>query len=162
MIEIIKKNKMLTLLIVTFVTLISIYVVREIRASRDIYNESYLDGKDYDMIQKTYGVNEYSPVNISDERMAEIYLNDFKQYLYNDISSAYYLLNEEYRNARFGSIDEFINYFNTFNYSNMSMEQYSIEDKSMTVYTKDGNKYIFKIKSVMEYEVYLDDYTVEI
>ena len=76
MIKIIKKNKLLSLLILVFMVLLLVYVVREIMASRDIYNESYLNGKDYSMIPKTYGVNEYSPMNISDERMAEIYLND--------------------------------------------------------------------------------------
>jgi hypothetical protein len=158
----IKNNKLISLLILVFIILLSFYVVREIMASRNIYNESYLDGKDYNMIQKKYGVNEYSPMNISDERMAEIYLNDFKQNLFNDINSAYYLLNEEYRNLKFVSIENFINYINTLNYSEMEMEKYSVEPNIITVYTKDGKEYIFKINSVMEYEVYFDDYTIEI
>ena len=46
----------------------------------------------------------------------------------------------------------------------MTIDRYSVNnDRDVyTIYTKDGNKYIFKVSSVMEYEVYLDDYTVEI
>ena len=117
------------------------------------------------MNPKTYGVNEYSLVNITDEQMANIYLNNFKSYLFSDINYAYQLLKEEYRNKKFGTVENFINYINKINYSNMTLNKYSIEDrenKIYTLYTKDNKVYIFKVLSVMEYEVYLDDYTVEI
>lgn len=160
----IKKYKKTFLLVLVFVVILSFYLIREFIASRTIYNESYLDGEDYIMNPKTYGVNEYSPVNITDEQMANIYFNDFKNNLYSDVNYAYQLLNTEYRDLKFGSIDNFINYVNGLNYSNMVMEKYSASDDNefITVYTKDNKEYIFKIISVMEYEVYLDDYTVEI
>ena len=164
MMNFIKTHKKTLLLVLLFIVLLSIYFIREFIASRSIYNESYLNGEDYIMTPKTYGINEYSPVNITDEQMANIYLNDFKSYLYDDINQAYQLLNIEYRNAKFGSIENFISYVNNFNFNNMIIDSYSINsDKTtFTIYTKDNNKYIFKISSVMEYEVYLDDYTVEI
>lgn len=160
--NLIKKYKKTFLLILIFVVLLSFYLIRELIASRSIYNESYLDGEDYIMNPKTYGVNEYSPVNITDEQMANIYLNDFKYNLYHDINYAYNLLNNEYRNSRFGSIQNFISYVDSLNYNTMNIDSYSINNNFITVYMKDNNKYIFKIISVMEYEVYLDDYTVEI
>ena len=52
-----------------------------------------MDGEEYIMNPKKYGVNEYSPVNITDEQMATIYLNDFKYNLLNDVNYAYELLN---------------------------------------------------------------------
>ena len=107
MIEFVKKNKMLILLVSVFVTFLLIYFIREFIASRDTYTESYLDGQDYVMNPKTYGVNEYSPMNISDEQMATIYLNDFVSYLYSDINYAYQLLNVEYRNKKFGSLEKY-------------------------------------------------------
>ena len=63
---------------------------------------------------------------------------------------------------KFGTIDNFINYINGIDYANMKMEKYAIDSDIIRVYTKDGREYIFKTKSVMEYEVYFDDYTVEI
>ena len=116
------------------------------------------------MTPKTYGVNQYSPVNITDEQMADIYLNDFKYNLFNDINSAYLSLNEEYRNIKFGSFENFVNYVNGLKFSNIILDRYSVsgDKKIFRIYTEDNQKYIFKVNSVMEYEVYLDDYTVEI
>lgn len=159
----IKKHKTIFLLVLLFIILFSIYFIREFIASRDIYTESY--GEDYIMNPKTYGVNEYSIVNITEEQMANIYLNNFKSYLINDVNYAYQLLNEEYRNKKFGNINNFIDYVNTVNKNSMVLDKYSIIDgqnKLYMLYTKDNKVYIFKIISVMEYEVYLDDYTVEI
>ncbi|MBR6690833.1 MAG: hypothetical protein IKL65_05825 [Bacilli bacterium] len=162
--EFIKKHKYTLLLFLVFIVIMSAYFLREYLASKSIYNESYLDGEDYIMTPKTYGVNEYSVINISDEQMASIYFNDFNSHLNTDINYAYKLLNVDYRNLKFGTVDNFINYINSLNYNNMTIDRYSINsDRDIyTIYTKDGNKYIFKISSVMEYEVYLDDYTVEI
>lgn len=164
MINFIKSHKKTFLIVLLFIVLLLFYFIREFIASRSIYTESYLNGEEYIMNPKTYGVNEYSPVNITDEQMANIYLNDFKYNLYNDINYAYQLLNEEYRNLKFGSIDSFVNYINQLNYNNMVMDKYSIssDNEFITVYTKDGGVYIFNVISVMEYEVYLDNYTVEI
>ncbi len=164
MIDFIKKNSKTGLLILVFVVLMSMYFIREFIASRDIYNESYLNGEEYVMTPKKYGVNEYSVINITDEQMAKIYLNDFENYLYNDINYAYQLLNEQYRNLKFGSIENFTNYINSIKYTDITLDRYSVgeESKTITVYTKDDKKFIFKIISVMEYEVYFDDYTVEI
>lgn len=164
MISFIKKHKNIFWLVLAFAILLVAYFIREFIASRDIYNESYLDGDDYVMTQKIYGVNEYSVINISDEQMANIYINDFVNHLYTDINYAYQLLNEEYRNLKFGSIDNFKNYINSIDSIDMDIDRYSINvDRNVfTIYTKDNKKYIFKTISVMEYEVYLDDYTVEI
>lgn len=162
--NIIKKYQKTFILVLFFLVLLSFYFIREFLASREIYTESYLRGEEYIMNPKTYGVNEYSPVNISDEQMATIYLNDFKYNLLNDINYAYELLNVEYKNKKFDSINSFINYINGLNFNNMIVDKYSVSAGKdfITVYTKDNNKYIFKVISVMEYEVYLDDYTVEI
>lgn len=160
----IKENKKTFVLVLVFVALLSFYFIRGYIASKTIYTESYLNGEDYIMNPKTYGVNEYSPINITDEQMANIYLNDFKNSIYSDINRAYNLLNEEYRNKKFGTVNNFVDYVNGLNYNNITMDKYSVsgDKKIFTIYTDDGKVYIFKITSVMEYEVYLDDYTIEI
>lgn len=160
--EILKKYKVLFILAILIIVLVLFYFIREYIASREIYTESYLNGEEYIMNPKKYGVNEYSPINITEEQLASIYLNDFKNQIFNDVNYAYDLLNLEYRNTKFNSIDDFIAYANSLNYKEMVMERYSIDKNTISVYMKDGQKYIFKIISVMEYEVYLDDITVEI
>jgi len=162
--DFIKKHKMVFLLILLFILLLSLYFLREFMASKSIYNESYLNGEDYVMTPKTYGVNEYSVVDISYQQMANIYLNLFKNNIYTDDNYSYQLLNEEYRNLKFGSVESFINYFDRMDLNDLVMDKYSVNgDKTIyTVYTKNNNKFIFKVNSVMEFEVYLDDYTVEI
>ncbi len=162
MINFIKNNKIIVIFVSVFIIFLLFYCIREYMASQSIYTESYLNGEEYIMNPKTYGVNEYSPMNITKEQMANIYLNDFKYNLYNDINYAYQLLNKEYRDLKFGSIENFNNYVNNLNYKDMTIDRYIDEDNLITVYTEDDNVYIFKIISVMEYEVYLDDYTVEI
>lgn len=163
MIKFIKNNKLVVILVSIFIVFLLAYFIREFMASRSIYTESYLNGKEYIMNPKKYGVNEYSPVNITTEQMANIYLNDFKYNLYNDINYAYQLLNDEYREKKFGSIEAFTNYINGLDNKNMIVDRYIEKDADIImVYTKDNNLYIFKIISVMEYEVFLDDYTVEI
>ena len=116
------------------------------------------------MNPKTYGVNEYNLVNITDRQLATIYLNDYRNYLKNNIDQAYELLNEEYRSKKFNNIEEFKTYINTININNMSVEKYNISDdkKIIDVYISDNDRFIFKIKNILEYEVYLDDTTVEI
>ena len=160
--KILKENKFLViLLIVLLVAIVAYFLIRFIFTT-DKYIESYLRGEEYIMNPKTYGVNEYSPINITDEQMAIIYLNDFKKHIFDDINYAYSLLNESYRNLKFGSIDGFTNYVNSLNFKDMIIDKYAVNNDIITVYTKDEKKYIFKTISVMEYEVYLDDTTVEI
>ena len=160
--EILKKYKVLFVLAILIIVIILIYFIREYKASKEIYTESYLNGEEYIMNPKKYGVNEYSVVNITDEQLASIYLNDFKNQMFNDVNYAFNLLNVEYRNIKFNSIDDFIVYVNNLNYKDMIMESYSIDKNTISVYMKNGQEYIFKVISVMEYEVYLDDITVEI
>lgn len=164
MIKYIKEHKVTFILVMIFLLSLSVYFIRYYIASKSIYTESYLRGENYVMTPKKYGVNEYSPVYITEEQMVTIYMNDYKTHLYNDVNYAYNLLNADYRNLKFGSIENFINYVNTLNSNSMTVDKYSVNDEKniFTIYTKDNNIYIFKINSVMEYEVYLDDYTVEI
>ena len=166
MLKFINKNKSFLILGIIVLAFFLAYFYREYRASKEIYYESYLDGKEYVMIPKTYGINEYSPVNISDEQMAKIYLNDYINNMYFDIEYAYNLLDEEYRTTRFGDISNYINYVNTLTYSSYKVKKYHIDTegkyKIFWIYDQNNNLFVFKTEGVMQYKVYLDNYTVEI
>ncbi len=159
------KNKLLIALICLFVFVVAFYLLREYFASKEKYTESYLRDEEYYMVPKTYGVNEYSVTKISDQDMSRIYLNDYIYNINQNIEFAYNLLNEEYRNKKFGNLESFRNYINSTKYSN-TLTKYSKSSKlGKTIYgayDNYGNHYIFKTSGVMQYEVYLDDYTVEI
>ena len=134
--------------------------------SNDILKEGNTEGFSY---LKKYGSNEYVPVYVTEEDMVKKYLNDYKNNILNDIEEAYNSLNKEYREKRFGSLDKYQKYVNNFitmsTYS-MEVDKYSVSsmsgDKIFNIYDKSGNQYIIREKSIMNYEVYLDEYTVVI
>lgn len=166
MLDFIKKNKAFLILGIIILVFVFAYFYREYRASKEIYTESYLKEEEYIMIPKTYGVNEYSLMNITDEQMAKIYLNDYIRNMYFDTEYAYTLLDEEYRNKRFGDINSYINYVDALDASTYVVKKYNVDNqgkyKLFRIYDQMDNLYIFKIEGVMEYKVYLDDSTVEI
>lgn len=124
------------------------------------------DSLEYADYLKNYKVNEYIATYVSDEDMAKIYLNDYVHNMYYDIDLAYNSLDEEYRSKKFGSLDNYKNYVMSLRYPNYTVSKYYKEEKGgyiiFGVYDTNGNFYAFKTNGVMQYKVYLDDYTVEI
>ena len=156
------KKSYIWLVVLTIIGLLVLYGIKIYRSKKTLVpTNNYIN---YTMNPKTYDVNEYNLVNINDRQLAAIYLNDYRNYLKNNIDQAYELLNEEYRSKKFNNIEEFKTYINTININNMSVEKYNISDdkKIIDVYISDNDRFIFKIKNILEYEVYLDDTTVEI
>lgn len=156
------KKSYIWLVILVILGLLVFYGIKIYRSKKTLVpTDDYIN---YTMNPKKYGVNEYNLVNITDRQLAGIYLNDYRNYLKNNIDQAYELLNEEYRSKKFNNIEEFKTYVNTININNMPVEKYNISDdkKIIDVYISDNDRFIFKIKNILEYEVYLDDTTVEI
>lgn len=156
------KKSYIWLVVLVIIGLLVFYGIKIYRSKKTLVpTNNYIN---YTMNPKTYDVNEYNLVNITDRQLAAIYLNDYRNYLKNNIDQAYELLNEEYRSKKFNNIEKFKTYINTININNMSVEKYNISDdkKIIDVYISDNDRFIFKIKNILEYEVYLDDTTVEI
>lgn len=161
--KMIKENKLLIIPIGVLIVVIAIVLVRNYIGSKQKFKQNE---EKYIMTPKKYGVNEYSLVSTSEEQMANTYLNDYKELLISDINEAYNLLNKEYKNAKYPNIETFNNYANSLNLSTMIVDRYGKKtcgkEICYYVYDKDDNVYIFRVFSVMEYEVYLDDSTIEI
>ena len=156
------KKSYIWLVVLVIIGLLVFYGIKIYRSKKTLVpTNNYIN---YTMNPKTYDVNEYNLVNINDRQLAAIYLNDYRNYLKNNIDQAYELLNEEYRSKKFNNIQEFKDYINSININTMSVEKYNISDdkKIIDVYISDNDRFIFKIKSILEYEVYLDDTTVEL
>lgn len=122
----------------------------------------------YEFVEK-YEANMYTPVRVNEKDMANKYLNDFKYLLMNDLDAAYEVINYRYRNKKYESIDVFKknieDEYSVLFYS-MTVKEYSVVRKGDYNYYYIRNNrddlYIFKELSIMNYEVFLDDYTVEV
>jgi len=160
--KILKDHKIFSILVIIFISLLLMFFIQKIIINNTNYES---ENENYIMIPKTYDVNEYSVMNISDEQMSKIYLLDFRNLVYNDITSAYNLLDESYRNKKFGNLENFKNYINSIDFSSM-VSKYSVKSEGKydiyRVYDLNENLILFKITGVFQYRVYLDEDTVEI
>ena len=148
--------------IVITIGIILVFVILFLVIKRLTTNNS----SEYVEYLKNYKVNEYIPTYVSDEDMARIYLNDYVHTMYSDTDAAYELLDKEYRDKKFGSLNKYKIYVNSLNYSTHTMSRYYKKENNgyiiFGVYDNNNNFFAFKTKGVMQYSVYLDDYTVEI
>ena len=120
-------------------------------------------------IKDHYDINEINYLYISTEDVIRKYFNDYKNILINNKEEAYNLLNKDYREKRFNNYDNFLSYLDNnvteYTYS-LGIDRYSVSSingkKVYNVIANNKNQFIFKENSIMNYEVYLDDYTVEI
>jgi len=155
-----KKTIIICLFLLSAVGIISYFVSNKRFNSNEIVYE--------ELIEK-YEANQFIPVYVTESDMANKYLNDFKNLMLYDLESAYNVINKKYREKKYDSLDIFKkniqDEYSKLFYS-MSVKEYSVINKGDYKYfyirdTRD-NLYIFKELSIMNYEVFLDDYTVEV
>lgn len=149
--------KSIIIILIAIIVLVSIYFLLNQFLEKDEEGYEYL---------KNYEVNEYIPTYVSDEDMARIYLNDYINNVRYDVEKAYDLLDEEYRNKKFGSLENYKSYVNSLQTTTYKLSTYYKNSKNGYIFfgvtDQNSNLYIFKTKGVMQYSVFLDDYTVEI
>lgn len=145
-----------------------------------IYPQEYIEKKNYDKnsIQSNFNTekiqyitknnhNQYKINQITDKIMAQYYLYDYGDMVSNHLEKAYGLLNETYKEKRFPTYEEYANYIQTSNkiYNLLELKSYSVKQKEgyqeFTCEDQYGNIYIFEEKSIMQYTVQLDNYTLE-
>lgn len=119
------------------------------------------------IIQNNY--NEYEYEYINNMKRAELYIEDYKFNIRNYIEKAYDLLDEEYRNKRFGSIEEFV-YYVSEKYSKLTeikvltCERQEDEDENVFYVVTDqfGNTFNIIINKFNDYKIRLDEYTLAV
>ena len=156
------KDKKIVIICIVFVLVFVIYFI--------IMQTEKLPKGDREFIDdiKYYEENKVIPVYVTEEEMADKYLNDYKNILINDKMEAYNLLNKEYREKKFGSFEKFSEYVDNLysdTFYSLYVKEYGVSyegGKYFYIKANNGNTYIFREKSIMNYEVYLDNYTVEI
>ncbi len=135
----------------------------------EIYNN--LINSQQSVLVEKINVNEYNKIiyaDITNENMCEIFWNDYINSINNNIEKSYYLLSKDYREKRFLSIDEYIQYINQ---NKESFENYKIDKWIMKSYDTYNQYicrnnvekyYIFNSGDFMNYSILLDEYTIDI
>lgn len=122
----------------------------------------------YTKVKEKYDCNEFEFVNVTTESLILTYFNKYKNNMFQDVEKAYNTLDPEYRQKRFGSIEQYKLYINE-NYEKLialSLSGYKLDNtnKDYNKYIcvdQNGNYYIFKETAVMQYTLMLDDYTID-
>lgn len=100
--------------------------------------------------------NSYTRATIFEKDMASIYLIDFYKYIYNDIEKAYSLLDENFRQTKFPTLNLFKEYIKNLNFT-VLVQSYKVEvvDNNYVFHiTANPNvNFIFRTTGVMQYTV---------
>ena len=110
--------------------------------------------------------NAYIEYTMNDAQIATSYFQQFKNLLINNAEKAYQELGEDYRNTRFGTLDNFLKFVdkNIEEIRLMQLYDYSVESSEDYVQyvMKDQyeNTYIFIEYAPNDYDVQLDTYTI--
>ena len=111
--------------------------------------------------------NTYVYTITSQEFLMDKYINYYKTSALYDIESAYNLFDKDYRDKKFGSIDEYRKFVENNKEKIFSSRLYSYQtkydgDKNRYIcLDQNGSYYIFKENSIMDYTVQLDNYTID-
>ena len=135
------------------------------------YEETLIANKNLDNIKNT-SINEndnnyYTSNAYDDEYISNYYFNIYKENLQFNIDNIYNNMEKEYREKRFGSLQDYKEYV-TKNYKELlicNLNQYTTEteDNFTNYICKDqfNNYYIFKETNIGEYTLMLDTYTLK-
>lgn len=100
--------------------------------------------------------NSYTRATIFEKDMASLYLIDFYKYIYNDIEKAYSLLDENFRQTKFPTLNLFKEYIKNLNFT-VLVQSYKVEvvDNNYVFHiTANPNvNFIFRTTGVMQYTV---------
>lgn len=117
---------------------------------------------------KSNDYNIFENVYVTDEQMIRDYLSKYLNHARNDIQKAYEDLDKEYREKRFGNIENYKIYLkeNELLLKNSILSKYQVNERNdYTQYIcidQYGNYYIFKVTAIMQYSLILDIYTLDL
>lgn len=127
-------------------------------------NSKYLEVKD---IAKTEN-NSFNLINISDSQLVNMYFDIIKNLLNNDPQSLYEILDEEYREKRFGNVENLEKYIelDKAKITNMEASKYARYnyDGYIQYVCRDNNGKYYIINEELntgDYKIFLDEYTID-
>lgn len=122
-------------------------------------NTNSIEQNDYNLI---------NDVTVDDEYIVKQYFSDYRSKMLNNPEVAYNLLNEEYRNNKFGSYENFVTYIenNRLDIELAGIEGYQVNEnngeREYICIDQNNKYYIFTEESVYNYNAILDTYTVDL
>ncbi len=118
-------------------------------------------------IEKTE-YNSYMRVDTSDKNIVSQYFSEYRMKMLNNTEKAYELLDEEYKKVKFGNYENFEKYVkdnkNQILYGSINKYQ-TYESNGIKEYVcidNNGKYYIFNENNVINYDVILDTYTIDL
>lgn len=112
--------------------------------------------------------NKFEYVKISNEKACRIYLQMYTDLLLSDPETAYEMLEDQYRQERFSSsYENFLQYIeeNRTYLESAVLSEYAVnyleEYTEFMIVDTYGNNYLVRAKSVMDYTIQLDAYTIK-
>ena len=129
-------------------------------------NENSIEFKDVN-IEKNDNNGMYAQ-NVDDESLSKEYINTFKRMMLANPEIAYEFLDAEYRNKRFGDLKSFKGYIdaNKSFVNSITLSKYLVNDndgyREYICIDTHGNYYRFNEKSITDYSVMLDLYTIDL
>lgn len=111
--------------------------------------------------------NKFNFTNIEDATIINDYLSYYKDSIVDDIEESYNLLDEDYRETRFGSEMEYQQYVkeNMKNILSITITKYKMNKKEdyneYICLDQKNNYYILKETAIMDYKILLDNYTID-
>lgn len=145
-----------------------------------IFLEDYMDNKYNNLkigdtvnlnIENNIGENKYNKYNykhISDEEYVTDLFNQYKKEMLSNPEIVYSNLDEDYKNERFESEEDFKQYAKDNITKNVAMKIEKYQDEKYDNYTQytcmdqNGNYYIFRETAPMDYTLILDTYTIDL
>lgn len=154
------------------------FFIVSIDSNNATYNIYPLDKEEIESLDDVSITKEINPIEKNDNNSFIIintgynellvkYIKYYQNLVNKDAEKAYDLLDEEYKEKRFGSIDNFIEYINLKQNTleDITVQKYSTSTKEdyeeYTIVDTNNNYYIIEEYSVMDFKMKLDTYTIE-
>lgn len=143
-----------------------------------ILPSEYLKDKGYDKLKigdsfnieipdiqaKKYNTYKLTPVGM--DVIVQKYFETFLLYVQYDLEDSYNLLDEEYKEKRFGDVSNYKKYLETVKLNETYITKYKADEydnyTQITCIDQNNNYYILKEIAPMKYKVILDRYTIDI
>lgn len=165
-IKLLKKSIIILIIAIILILIVLLVVINKEKQPTSIFKQA--DETHYDEV-KYNKYNEVQYAYINDQQLCNIYLTDYKnKMLKNKEEEAYKVLDEEYKEKRFGNFENFKNYItkNEEKIYGIKLAKYEVsQNKNGNRYIcidQYGNYYIFNETAIMQYSIILDTYTIDL
>jgi len=121
-----------------------------------IDEERYNNAKTENYVFEVINTNDYNRFeysSLSPKSRAIMYFNDFINMMYSNSEEAYNLISSDTKEKYFNTYVDFENFVINHSNSNITLAEYSVNDKKIAIKDNYSNEYIFQINNILSYRV---------